>query len=110
MVFPNQNDAVVALQMVGPTAQDAAVTQERTTMTHLKLTFLQRCMSEQSSPRKSHPQATHLHQSKQEGSKPPPHSFKSIASNMVSPSLLMSFKQKAASFDLRLMKMNMWPP
>lgn len=75
-------------------------------MTHIKLTFLQHVRAVQAKEKPPTSYTFTLIKTRVQASFP---SFKGMASNMVSSTLLMSFEQKAVSFDLRLMKMNMWP-
>lgn len=99
MGFSNQNDEVVALQMVGPTEQGALVIpgEDNNDLSKINLppTLHVRAVQAKEKPPTSY---TFTLIKKQEGSKPPSHSFKSMATNMVSPSPLMSFNWRQRVF------------
>lgn len=99
MVFSNQNDAVVALQMVGPTAQGAVVIlgEDNDDMSKINLPPVLHVRAAQAKE-KPHTSYTFTLIKKKKG-----------PSLLPTPSKGVPLKQKAASFDLRLMKMNMWP-
>lgn len=77
MVFSNQNDAVVALQMVGPTAQGAVVIlgEDNDDMSKINLPPVLHVRAAQAKE-KPHTSYTFTLIKKKEGSKPSSHPFK----------------------------------